>query len=107
MPGEGTAGIVAMNALPVLFVLLLAWTSVIAQAPPPARAVDADYWQRRAERELADQRKARKYYLGLSQLLVAPDNATPYQDVIVKTGLVVQGLEPGMCPDPGGVTMAR
>lgn len=83
-------------------------SACIAQAPPPARAVDADDWKRREERERADQRKARAYYLGLSQLAVTPEqNATPYQDIVLQTGLVVQGLEPGTCPDPAGVTLAR
>ena len=81
--------------------------TVVAQAPPPARAVGPDYVQKLLEREEADKRKTRKYYLGLSRIEVAAENATPCQDVVVKTGLVVQGLEPGMCPDPAGVTVAR
>lgn len=81
--------------------------ATLAQAPPPARAVGQDYLQRLAEREQADQRKTRRYYLSLSTITVAPERATPYQDVILKTGLVVQGLGPGTCPDPSGVTVAR
>jgi hypothetical protein len=81
--------------------------TVVAQAPPPARAVGPDYVQKLLEREEADKRKTRKYYLSLSRLEVEPGNATPYQDVVVRPGLVGQGLPPGMCPDPGNVTMER
>lgn len=80
---------------------------LVSQAPPSARAVDGDYWRRRAEQEEADRRKARRYYLGLSQLTVAPDHATQHQDVVVKAGLSVQGLPPNTCPQPAGVTLVR
>jgi hypothetical protein len=82
-------------------------SSLFAQAPPPARAVGPDYLQKLMEREEAGKRKTRRYYLSLSRIEVAPENASPYQDVVVKTGLLVQGLEPGMCPDAAGVTVAR
>lgn len=81
-------------------------SAAIAQ-PPPVRAVDGDYIRRMQEREEADKRKARKYYLSLSTLSALPENATPYQDVKLKAGIVLQGLEPGVCPDQARAAVTR
>jgi hypothetical protein len=59
------------------------------------------------EREEADKRKTRKYYLSLSTLSAQPENATPYQDVKLRAGILVQGLQPDTCPDPTRVTVVR
>ena len=80
-----------MNLL--MLCVAFAWTVMAAAAAPST--------------DEADERKTRRYYLSLSPLSVTPELATPYQDVVLKAGVVVQGLAPGVCPDPARVTVAR